>query len=86
MARKVSTITIIDGKRYRLTPIDERHEEQAANWTKTNMHMIATRVNNENYNAIKAICMKEKRTIYELLQALVTEWLATETLKQFGKL
>lgn len=82
MGRKTSTVVTIDGQRYRMTPIDERHEEQAAQWARANMRVIATRVPNEVYAALQAVCRSEGRTVYEFLQTLVAQRLTSETTVQ----
>lgn len=85
MGRKTSTVVIIDGQRYRMTPIDERHEEQAARWARANMRVIATRVPNEVHAALQAVCQQEGRTVYEFLQSLVAQRLTAETTVQHNR-
>lgn len=73
MARPPSKIMTINGKEYRVTPYDPRHEERCAHWNRKHMRVISTRVPREVYAALEDVCDRERTTVYALMQTLVAQ-------------
>lgn len=78
MGRKASEIMVIDGKRYRLTPLDERGERQRRAWDAQHMSTISTRVPADVARALGKRCKAQGLSIYGWLQTLVARELHTD--------
>lgn len=60
-----------DGRRYRITPIDDRHEIMKRMWDREHMIVVSTKIDRELYLKYKAILTSGDCTIYEDLQRYI---------------
>lgn len=78
MSRKPSQIVTISGKQYRLTPIDDRAEEQRRAWDSDHLRTVSTRIPADAAAALERMCRDRRTTPYAWLRGQILAVLGPE--------